>query len=160
MAMSAGRRIELVVQPNNWSCYAAVAVMITGESLEAFYRFVGHDGSAVVRSSLHADGRRGFTFCEVAQYLASRGFLLGSMFDLRGVQPGREKFEVCLRYDSRRPGIVFTRGRTYNHVIFWTGDAVFDPSPAGPRGESLDAYECLAFWEVHQVRQRKGAWDD
>ena len=80
--------MKVIRQPNNWSCYACVAAMITGETLEDVIKFVGNDGSEKVDFTNHPNGHKGFTNDEINQYLASRSFTLGVIgAEISGFKP-------------------------------------------------------------------------
>jgi len=129
-----------VLQPNTWSCFAAAAVMVTGETLEDFYQFCGHDGSAIDTQHPFADGRRGFRLDEVAGYLAKRGYLLG----------GPVGHPYCFGTLS----ILIVKGRTYRHAVVWTGFRVIDPNPEKPFWMGLRQYQVLEIWPVNKVEVR------
>lgn len=127
-----------VLQPNNWSCFAAAAVMVTGGTLEDFYRHCGHDGSAIEAGGPFADGRRGFRLTEIAGYLAASGYLIGG--------------PVGHPYSFSTVAILIVKGRAYKHAVVWTGVRVLDPNPEKSSWMRLRQYRVLEVWPVNKVR--------
>lgn len=131
--------MKRLIQPNDWSCLAACACMITDEPLEALYADLGHDGSEIIEDSQFADGRRGFAFCEITRYLAGRGFNLGAPM-------GHE-------VDSfrSRPALLIVNGANYNHAVVWSGWGVFDPAPHQGNMMKLAYYDIKQWWPIVQI---------
>lgn len=72
------KETKRIVQSDNWSCAACVVAMITGETVEDVFAFMGHDGSGYHEKSNHPDKRRGFTWLEMARYLIKHRYIFGT----------------------------------------------------------------------------------
>lgn len=145
----AGREIVPLKQPNEWSCFATVAAMITGETVEEFVQFVGHDGGEYSPGSPYQDGRRGFRWPEVVMYLASHGFHLGVGALGKTATPSAEGFAVTVQVES--PAVLIVPGVCYRHAVLWTGSGVLDPHPRKPEIGNLNDYTVLEWWPVQKV---------
>ena len=144
-----------IKQKDNWSCAACVAAMITGETLQDIIDSVGHDGSAKdIKTTDNPDGYRGFSDYDIAQYLMSRGYRFGCLFDVHN-QKDIQDFLLGKRdlsIDSIRQGnweigcliTVESSNINYHHAIYWDGENIWDPSPSvDSTKRTLEDYKIL-----------------
>lgn len=137
----ATRDPRIVTQPDNWSCYACVAAMITGKQLQDVIDFVGHDGSRRSDDSKHPDKRVGFTHGEVSAYLAHHGLALNCWLTLDNGElripaefNNMERMQAELVVESERlKGVA--------HSVWWTGYEVLDPNFCDP--QPLNKYKVI-----------------
>lgn len=135
-------KFRQVYQPTSYACMAAVAAMITGDCIDEVFDFIGHECRD-----------RHVRFLEVAAYLNSRGFHLGSYASpfplvktmrrilgrpIRGVQWYEGQAALV---------IVASRGDGCTHAVLWTGNSVLDPEPAN-QGCTLNNYTVLEWWPL------------
>lgn len=154
--------VHRVHQPNDWSCFAAVAAMITGDDLEDFVAHVGHDGSAIVENGPFEDGRQGFALCEVIGYLASRGFVMGVSAPVKTNIPrvGWAGIPIRVFVPAWEPAILIVTGARYNHAVFWTGREVIDPNPERLNDVEPRNYDVLEWWPVKRSTTGAGGKHD
>lgn len=143
------------MQEDTWSCFACVAAMITGETLQDVVEFVGHDGSGYLADSRHPEKRAGFGLGDIAPYLFSRNFMLGCFFawdPAEMISRGERYIEV--RYDIRScPALVVVEshelGEGVTHCLYWDGKRLHDPKDPGP--VRMEDYQVVEWWPVWRL---------
>ena len=150
---------RVVKQLDNWSCAACVAAMITGETLKDVVAFIGHDGSAIIESSLHPDKRIGFCRYELDSYLMSKGYSFSNEFDLYEPDAiGKKKVSCELNLTIPMYLVVKSESLAgHTHAVYWDGENVCDPSPEVCEHKSLDSYEVervLPVWKYNEIDVR------
>jgi len=143
---------ERIIQPDTWGCFACVAAMITGESLDDVYQFIGHDGSDIREDSTHPDKKNGFGIIEIVKYLVSKDYFVGSfaLFDPPVNIFGYDEIQFSAKLDDC-PGMVVVesaRIENCNHVIYWDSKQIFDPSPLAKECPEFSDYKVLQFIPV------------
>lgn len=148
--------MELIKQPNSWSCWAAVCCMITGETIDDFVKYVGHDGSAIEEHSKHPDKRAGFWDHEALQYLASRRYFafanLPREFADHIDEEGRVHI-VFMPSDKEQIFAVQVKSNNFNgctHIIAYYDGKVYDPSP-NCSYVKLSQYEINAIYPIRKI---------
>jgi len=142
--------VKRVQQPTHWSCLPAVASMITGEPIWDIFKKIGHDGKPV-----GIEGEKGFEFCEIVSYLASKNLLLGRPFHLLNI-PGDDDDTIYCQSSKRTPALLIVQpfmypSRTKTHAVYWTGSVILDPHPDRTTTRDLDDYLILQWWPIMRV---------
>jgi len=132
-----------IQQNDDWSCLACVAAMVVGKkSIKDFVKFVGHDGSKKIPTSLHPDKYTGFYMIEAVRYLSKYNLHIGCYLNA--------DFKVPLKiFGKDRPAIITVQSKKYAkclHIICWTGDVVLDPRHTKPT--KLSEYEIKEWWPL------------
>lgn len=141
----------LIKQPNAWTCGASCACMITNTTLEEFYSFCGHDGSAKVASSeKNPIGVQCFTFKELASYLFKHNMMFGLGFDPPPeFNPSKHlldidisKLTAFLTVESVTPGLLHL-------VLYWDGIII---DPLNPYvNNKVEDYTILDWWPITKL---------
>lgn len=145
--------VKRIIQKDTWSCFACVAAMITGKTVEEVYSFVGHDGSGFEDDSTHPEKRVGFGTLEIIKYLAECGYSIGtwSVFEDGTDISGFTEIHFELKLEDC-PAIVEVKaarlGDKCSHVIYWDGKTVFDPSPTIGDNPGFSPYKVLKYMPV------------
>lgn len=138
------RKITPLKQPNNWTCYATVAAMLTGKPLEDFFAFVGADGSEYAEDGVLIDGvlRRGFFDAEGVVYLLRHGFQVGCFYPGEGFNPEHMKDWTCILivHSERFEGA--------KHIVLWADGVVYDPNPETPTTRAATEYKIAHYAPV------------
>lgn len=145
-------KFKVIRQYNSWSCYACVAAMITGETLEDVIKEVGHDGSEKVDWSLHPEKHRGFTLEEINLYLATRFYTLGCVCaDVSGqtAKITKEYSHLIINIPFDIPAMILVKSTLFDdghHCLYWNGKQAFDPH----HDDDVDLanYELAEWWPV------------
>lgn len=150
--------MELIKQPNAWTCYPSVCCMITGEKISDFIKFVGHDGSAYWEESKHPDKVISFWDCEAFQYLASKRY-----FPFMGMTPDiipsiNDDREISITYNPKERSDVFfiivvksQRFKDCTHVILYHKETVYDPNPLLTETTNIKDYEVVDIIPVVKI---------
>lgn len=140
----AERDPRIVTQPDSWSCYACVAAMACGETLQDVIDFVGHDGSAIDFSrTSHPEGRVGFSYKDIFNYMSSHGLMFGGWL---GYRDGEVRLADEFNDMSKFCGELVVESErlpTCVHSVFWTGSEVLDPNYCNPRDISDYTVICV-----------------
>lgn len=96
----------------------------------------------------HAGKQRPFRMTEIAGFLASRGFLLGTFAQ----RPATWKRRIRIRWAKSHDAllIVAKSSGTGTHAVYWSGGRVLDPERVNA-GKSLRDYRVLEWWPVIKV---------
>ena len=142
-----------IIQKDTYSCFACVAAMITGETVVDVFNFVGHDGSGFSEKSTHPEKCVGFGWIEMLKYLIEHRYTIGSWAafdDPSDISQFSEiHFEIIMNSSSAIIEVVSKRlGGGCSHVIYWNGNKIYDPSPAGKESPSFSDYGVLKFIPV------------
>ena len=134
-----------IIQPNDWSCLACVAAMITGQPLDAV---LGYVAKYLPLDVCAARGSIPFTL--IAGYLPLHGYTLGAFSN--GIP--RKKW-AQFWYSRSIPAVaVCDNGSSLTtHAVLWTGATVLDPSPRKGAVEPLENYVVREWWPIHK-------WED
>jgi hypothetical protein len=130
--------------------------MAAGKDLADFIDFVGHDGSDWSSITSHPEHREGFSTWEVIAYLASHEIMFGTFAQAVGEKKG-ETFGVTgestikLHLSMNKPAIVAVKSEKMHpntrHVIFWSGEKVYDPNPDTEK-VGIDDYEIYEWYPL------------
>ena len=157
--------MELITQPNDWSCNACAWAMALGMSLEDMVADVGHDGSAIWNTTLpEPSNRTGFIDDQLIWLAVRRGFGSTVVFPASAVQArwgrkmeGRfctdEEFEAFLR---ERHGVLEVKSHRFRgglHACAWNGEKVYDPVEGI---QDRSAYEVQCFLWVYRFPLNAG----
>ena len=146
--------MQLIKQPNNWTCAASCVCMITGTTLEQFYEFCGHDGSEQVEpTQARWMGVRCFDIKEMVRYLLEYDRFLGC--GGATVKQDFDPFSEILTFhiDWELQDVLVDVKSGYDkkgiHQIFWSSKLkrLIDPMfPELPR--AFTDYEIVGWWPV------------
>lgn len=136
------QELKLIRQPNNYTCIAACAAMVTHTTLEEFIKFAGHDGSDNSPDSPHPDKRRGFGITELAAYLSLHGYHLGCWFDADMERPKDVQAETLSIWSVKS----LTLPPPNEHVVVWTGKEILDPNQDEPQKQNK--YTVTEWWPI------------
>ena len=138
-------------QTDTWSCYAVVACMATGTSLDDFVKHCGHDGSEYDEKSKHPGMLRGFSHEEVGRYLIDHGVLPWMEIGLNSPKKGlSDPFGVEIDL-SNIPCffiVVSERLKECTHVLYWDTVKLWDPSPDTEDGRPFDSYHIKSIHPI------------
>lgn len=142
--------MNLIKQPNHWTCAAACVCMLTGTTLEEFYAYCGHDGSEDVQPTKKRPfGKRCFSARELYGYLLSHDMTIGW-----GCTPG-EDFDPrtqTLNIDLEPLPALVDVASTADvvHCVLWDGKRIVDPyRPEEKR--AVEDYTVLGWWPVTKL---------
>lgn len=151
--------MNLIEQPNRWSCGAASLAMLLDLPLSGIVARIGHDGSEILFPEMEEPRcRRGFVLDELQTVCFSLGKSLVPFEAfplLEGTRPIYSESwaeERILRIMQFGPGLIegmYSFGR--HHICAWDGYEVFDPT--GPRRYRLtdrnaDKIHITHFWRL------------
>lgn len=155
--------MELIRQPNAWSCNACAWAMVLGLSLAQVIHALGHDGSAVWHPALpEPKNRRGFVDEELVWLAVQRGYACTDvMLDTYAAArygPLGEGRRLCTARDlafflPHRRGVLTVQSPAPTsgaglHAVAWDGEWVYDPL-FGVR--LLSDYEIKSFLWIERV---------
>jgi hypothetical protein len=154
--------MKLIRQPNGWTCAASCVCMVTGTTLEEFYAFCGHDGSAPVeKTAEHWMGVRCFNLKELVGYLLKHDYFLGVggagiEFDF---DPCREVLSIRIDWEQQDVlvGVLSGPYSTGLHQILWSrplGRLVDPLCPEDPTRTFKD-YKIIDWWPVVKLLPAK-----
>lgn len=129
--------MELIRQPNPWSCNACAWAMAMGISLEDVIAAVGHDGSRIWDRALQEPVNRvGFHDLELLWVAYRQGFFC-MPFTFRPAKYRSGAYAEHLRLGSRHdlgvllPGkrgvLGVNMGKEHDHAVAWDGEWAYDP---------------------------------
>ena len=142
-----------IIQKDTWSCFACIAAMITGETAEDVFKFIGHDGSGYDEDSKHPEKRRAFDYPEIIKYLIEHRYAIGtwSIFEEpTDISPFCEiQFNIKFEGNPAILSVPSSRlGGECTHVIYWDGESLFDPSPSAKENPEFSDYKVLKYIPV------------
>lgn len=161
-----GRPHQRITQDDGWSCFAAVAAMVTGETIADVHAFVGHDGSAQDAEAQpnHPEHRVAFSDWEIYRYLVDRGFALGWPYHLpkHWAYEQHEEHPFLARAAFLRSGglrieqpltpavltVASERFEGCRHAVYFDGSVVWDPNPGAASERPLSDYTVYEYWPV------------
>ena len=142
---------------------ATVGAMITGETVQDFIAFIGHDGSGTGKLLEGKPFREdaGYTWQELALYLLAHGWSLGLFAFTHGIKNYKVDFPIRADVSSACTIIFCVKSKICEeseHVILWNGKQVLDPAPDADDSWTLDDYEILSIiplveWKWHDPRK-------
>lgn len=133
------------------TCAGCVAAMITGETLDDVYEFMG---------SFHTP----FQTAKIFAYLLSRGIIPGYCVNKIIPQRDNENFLIGyqLELSTSQPAyvVVDLPGYSAPHAIFWDGARVWDPQFSEP-GATLQNYKIVSWTPLYiPVESCRGGWEE
>ena len=143
--------MNLIRQPNNWTCAAACICMLTGTTLDEFYAYCGHDGSeAVSPSPKHPLGRRCFTSRELYGYLLRHDMTIGFGFkNPEAFDPRKYTITVDLENNPALVDVESTMSGVV-HCVLWDGDRIIDPYFPEDK-KTPDDYTIIGWWPITKL---------
>jgi hypothetical protein len=121
-------------------CGACVAAMATGRTLE--------EVEAIVPKTPLPDGTYYYLTCDIMAYLGRCGIYTGLVFEVNQTPPeGGIRF-TCDETAASFCGYVIVRSKVYKHaehVVFWDGEHVRDPSWCCGETTKLSDYHVIEF---------------
>ena len=131
--------MNLITQPNLWSCSIAAAAMILDINIQTLIGIIGHDGSEIVFPKLQEPGnRRGFHIQEIIDCAIELGYFVTPIEILPYSTPdGKNEFPInfsegnshrLLKYVSKTKGILTGLGNKWYHAMAWDGKNIYDPN--------------------------------
>jgi hypothetical protein len=146
--------MNLIKQPNNWTCGAACVCMLTGTTLEEFYEYCGHDGSQRVEyTPARWMGVRCFDIKEMIRYLLEYDYFLG--LGASGVDGDFDPAKMILTVscDWERQSVLVdvssgTDGKGI-HQLLWSHELKRLIDPYFPETErQFSDYKIVGWWPV------------
>lgn len=131
--------MQLIAQPNRWTCLPTAVAMATNSTLEQIFNFLGHDGSKIVRPELSEPyGRIGFHFREMADYCLHAGYQFTMLekdpeFSPSGKPENKELLSRNFNLILKRTVSVLCGHYPYNHAVACDGRDIYDPGPTDAR---------------------------
>lgn len=130
--------VELLKQPNGWSCFPTSLAMLLGHSIKEVIEGIGHDGSEIIWPNLKDPFRRRcFHVQEICHYALQSGFALGQ-YDLAPASAPSFEVEpftisgqgnIIADLMQKYEGIVLGYGHArMHHVVAWDREQIFDPN--------------------------------
>jgi hypothetical protein len=149
--------MQLLTQPNRWSCLATAFAMVLDISYEELIKQVGHDGSEVWFPRMgEPSRRRSFHIQELVDAAWKRGFavteievspIVGRAYDsqIRPLDLGsRARIERYMQGTRGVLGVVSGMGR--RHALAWDGKEIFDPTGIKSDSRILDGWDIEYYW--------------
>ena len=143
--------ITPIKQPNNWTCLAACCCMITGKSLDDFYKAVGHDGSGKDPDSPLPGKQIGFFTWEAFQFLAKHRYFPTACVNGKVAKYMVKSTEISIIFNPIDPEQCFIinvesqRFTNSSHAILMHKGVVHDPNRFVKGNPKLSKYK------VHHV---------
>lgn len=141
--------MELIKQPNRWSCMPTSLAMVLGTDVDSIIKAIGHDGSMIVDPTLpEPQCRQGFHIDELV-YVALRyhAICLVQFSAVPGFSDGKPYLGLSYAGERmRNPGLLWVDGRRHGHMVAWDGQKVYDPT--GPAIRDVSDFRIGAFWEA------------
>lgn len=154
--------MELIRQPNRWSCNACAWAMVLGLTLEQVIEAVGHDGSKIWHATLpEPRNRMGFfdeelTWLAVQQGYACTEIVLAqyatSRFHRACIPPVLCSLSQFQTFVRDRVGVLTVSSPRIPdglHAVAYDGHRVFDPILGL---DQLEAYDIHSFIWIERVR--------
>lgn len=127
--------MNLIKQPNAWSCVACSFAMATKRTLEEYIDKIGHDGSEIWWADVAEPyGRRCFTVAECTNVAWNVGYYVHEYRNgyeyghepLRKFEPNEKELYSIM---NRREGVLLAtlKGSDNSHCLAWDGAEVLDP---------------------------------
>ena len=154
--------MNLVKNPNNWSCLLASVAMVLDKSIEELVGAVGHDGSDIVFPHLPEPGkRRGFHIQEFISVILKSGFAMTPIEVLPYSTPdGKHEFPVDfpnheerfwnLMYNS--VGILTGLRTRWRHAVAWNGKRIYDPLGSVYSHHDIQNFRIDVFYRFDQIK--------
>lgn len=119
-----------IKQPDNYTCSAASAAMLTGTSVESFIKYVGFKGKPTKKRP-----SGGHYFDEILAYCKKHGWhQVPHIYENN--QPKYKPFDF--------PCFVFVKFQSNHHCVFFDGIGVIDPLDPIP-------YKKIEDYDIHWV---------
>lgn len=153
---------KIQTQPNRWSCLPTAFGILTGVNVKFIIKWLGHDGSEIVRPELEDPfNRRSFHIQEMADWALDRGLALTG-FEPNPVSVAKEK-PYFVQFPIGNQNRMMLLLKRFNGVL--TGQSIATGSPHAvawnsakgkiynPNGEiqDLDAFAISTFWTLHRI---------
>lgn len=146
--------MNLIKQPNHWTCAAACVCMLTNTTLDEFYAYCGHDGSEdVTPTKKRAFGKRCFSARELYGYLLCHDMVIGW-----GFIPSKEfdpKTCTATVDFEKIPALldVVSTSDIVTHCVLWDGENIVDPYFPNEK-KTVHDYTIEGWWPVTKL------WED
>ena len=129
--------MQLVKNPNNWSCLLASMAMVLNKTTDELIEEIGHNGSVVVFPELPEPAKReGFHIQEFIPIILKSGFSMMAIEALPYSTPdGKHEWPVKFAHQWQRfwmltdkvPGIFTGLSTKWRHAVAWDGNKFYDP---------------------------------
>lgn len=155
--------MNLLRQPNRWTCLPTSFAMVLGVSLEKIISLVGHDGSEVIFPELNEPfKRRSFHIQEMVDVcrkldhltypiepysVANHGFAFNHVIQFKPSNEFR-----ALKYLKKHNGVLVGMSKCETpHAVAWNANSerIFNPTGAI---ETLDTFSMQSFWIVQSEK--------
>lgn len=127
--------MQLIKQPNEWSCCACAFAMVCNLTLDGVILGIGHNGSEVLFPDLPEPlCRKGFPFPECIRLCLYRGLSVTPVdFEPECTPDGEHCFTLDHReyvYDmlDRYQGVIQGQGNKALHTVAWDRKQIYDSS--------------------------------
>jgi hypothetical protein len=125
--------MQLLKQPNHWSCYATSLAMLLDVPVEDIFRDIGHDGSGLDPGG--PGGRRGHGGHEIIMAAYKRhAWLVPFLVTHPGTKERLIDDQTLVRLLGCHPGILAGNWTSTNspHAVAWENASMSVHDPAGP----------------------------
>ena len=115
---------------NNWSCLPLSICKILGINLERITKYLGHDGSEIIRPYLSdPHNRRGFHIQEMVEYcLVNHGIKIIVLEVKPQFSCGYEVKTRALEFLDENEAVICGIVAGKNHAVAWDGKRILDPN--------------------------------
>ena len=146
--------MQLIKQPNKWSCSACAFAMALNLTLKEFIYQIGHDGSEIWFPELPEPlCRKGFPYPECIQVCLKWDFSVTPV-DFKPLCGPDNEHRIELDHTDFANqmlrgyrGIISGMGNQYFHTVAWDGKQIYDPS-LGVYGLKNSYFRPEVFWVV------------
>lgn len=153
--------MQLVRNPNSWSCLLASVAMVLEMTIEELIEEVGHDGSEIVCPDLKSPGnRKAFHIQEFISIILEKGFAITDVA-IRPVSTPDGKCEYEIKFpDSMKrfrrlmagvKGIIVGKNREWYHAVAWDGKIIYDPAGHIYSFDEM-TMDILTFYRFDQIK--------
>lgn len=154
--------MNLIKNPNGWSCLLASMAMVLDKSIEELIEAVGHNGSNIVFWNLPEPGkRRGFHIQEFIPMILKSGFAMTPIEVLPYSTPdGVHEFPIDLpNYEERlwnlmngHRGILTGLRTRWRHAVAWNGKRIYDPLGSIYGHHNIQNFKIDVFYRFDQIK--------
>lgn len=150
--------MNLVRQPNNWTCNPCAFAMVLGMTLEEMLREVGHDGSRVVNPA-HDFPRNleGFNDFQMHYVAFKKGYGTITFLARPGVDSPEGPIDISGNYWSfdefsewmmGKQGVIGVQSKRFkncSHAVAWDGEKILDPQEDEPQAPSNYIFQSFTW---------------
>jgi len=150
-----GVNMNLIKQPNNYSCTLTAVAMLLNVTLEKLVKLVGHNGSEIIFPNLPDPlGRKGVHIQEIIDVLDDLGYsLIPIEFEPWQTPNGVDEHRIRLP-DKRfynhligNPGLIVGQAKKHWHTVAWDGYLVYDPNGTIYKFHDIKI-DVQTFWKI------------